>query len=83
MNARLPPSDKGKQTKPAKLLRSKPAAKSKQATKTETVKLTKDQASAKPAKPAKPALKTHQRGQSLPTVPEKKRKWWQILRFAE
>ncbi|KAG6837996.1 hypothetical protein H0H93_008390 [Arthromyces matolae] len=34
-------------------------------------------------KPAKSALKAHHRTQSQPIVTEKKRKWWQILRFAD
>ncbi|KAG6880429.1 hypothetical protein C0992_000031 [Termitomyces sp. T32_za158] len=68
----LPPSDKGKQSKNTK--------KSMQATKAEPAKLNKDPVS---RKLTKPALKTHQHGQSLPTVAQKKRKWWQILRFAD
>ncbi|KAG5646453.1 hypothetical protein DXG03_003503 [Asterophora parasitica] len=38
------------------------------------------------AKPLKSALAKHQRGQSLPNIPDltvkQKRRWWQILRFA-
>ncbi|KAG5729724.1 hypothetical protein E4T56_gene1065 [Termitomyces sp. T112] len=76
----LPPSDKGKQTKPAKLSRSKATAKVKQATQAEPAKSMKDQ---DPTKKAKSVLKTHQHGRSISTIPEKKRKWWQILRFAD
>ncbi|KAF5388395.1 hypothetical protein D9615_000156 [Tricholomella constricta] len=40
------------------------------------------------AKPIRSALAKHQRGQSLPAIPDltaekKKRKWWQILRFED
>ncbi|KAG6841319.1 hypothetical protein C0991_012318 [Blastosporella zonata] len=66
----LPPVDKGKQTKATKLSK----LPTKQASKA---------AATKPAKATKSALKTHEHGQSVLVHPEKKRKWWQILRFAD
>ncbi|KAG6844115.1 hypothetical protein H0H87_009721 [Tephrocybe sp. NHM501043] len=65
----LPPADTGKQSK-SKLSKS-------------ITKQTQKTSTASAPKPAKSALKTHHRGQSLPVVPKKKRKWWQILRFAD
>ncbi|KAG6832905.1 hypothetical protein H0H92_004789 [Tricholoma furcatifolium] len=75
----LPPTDKkkgGKLTKSAVKQGTKIAPSKAAPAKADNV--------AKSKKPAKSALKAHQRGQSLsaiPEKPEKKRKWWQFLRF--
>ncbi|KAF8076121.1 hypothetical protein FPV67DRAFT_1664422 [Lyophyllum atratum] len=71
----LPPKNKGKAAPKPALTKAAAKQAAKQAAK-----------EAKQAKqvPAKSALVKHQRVQSLPVIPEKKkRKWWQILRFED